>query len=357
MSGDHPPIRILQVMAGAEKGGAETAFVDMCIALHQAGAVQHVVTRPNALRVNRLRAAGLPVTLLPFGGAIDIFTPFMIKRLIMKFQPDIAQTWMSRAASKTPAWSGTGKRYLKICRLGGYYKMKYFRGADYFTTITPDLRRYLIDQGAPADTVFHINNFADVEEPKGVLNRADYQTPDHVPLLVTLGRLHQAKAFDTLLLAVARCPDVHLWIGGDGPDADKLRKLCHDLGLDARVRFLGWTEDRAALLRAGDICVFPSRYEPFGTVFVQAWSQGCPLITSLADGPRQYVRDGVDALTFDIDDVDGLVARINQLTGNTDLQKSLAEHGRARFMAEFTKDGTVNAYRSLYADLLRRNNV
>ena len=64
-------MRIMQVMAGAEHGGAETAFVDMCLALKEAGAVQHIVTRANDLRVPQLRAAGLQVDCLPFGGAID----------------------------------------------------------------------------------------------------------------------------------------------------------------------------------------------------------------------------------------------------------------------------------------------
>ena len=43
-------MKILQVMAGGEFGGAETAFVDICIALHQAGEDVVVVTRPSDLR-------------------------------------------------------------------------------------------------------------------------------------------------------------------------------------------------------------------------------------------------------------------------------------------------------------------
>jgi hypothetical protein len=46
--------RVLQVMAGAQKGGAETAFIDTVLALHECGVIQHVVTRPNDSRNARL---------------------------------------------------------------------------------------------------------------------------------------------------------------------------------------------------------------------------------------------------------------------------------------------------------------
>lgn len=58
-------MKILQVMAGAEQGGAETAFVDICIALHEAGERVEVVTRPNAVRVPQLEQAGIKVHTAP----------------------------------------------------------------------------------------------------------------------------------------------------------------------------------------------------------------------------------------------------------------------------------------------------
>lgn len=346
-------MRVLQVMAGAEKGGAETAFVDMCVALAARGVTQHVVTRANDTRVARLRAAGIDVTTLPFGGRVDIFTPLMMRRIIKKFAPDIVQTWMSRAADKTPGWSGkTAKRYYKICRLGGYYKLKYFRGADHFVTITPDIKKYLIDNGIAEKNGTHINNFAEVDAPKIMYDRADYDVPEEACLIVTLGRLHTSKAFDTLIRAVSHVPDVYVWIGGDGPEHDALQTLVRELGLSDRVRFLGWVDDRAALLEAGDICVFPSRYEPFGTVFVQAWASKIPLITSDADGPRQFVHDGIDGLMFAVDDVDALAAQIVKLKSNRLLQEQLIVAGYDRYKSEFTVDQTVDAYMALYQKVI-----
>ena len=76
------------------------------------------------------------------------------------------------------------------------------------------------------------------------------------------------------------------------------------------MRFLGWRDDRAALLAAADVCVMPSRYEPFGTVMAEAWSAGTPLIVAAAQGPRAYVKDGENGLMVPIDDAAALAAAI-----------------------------------------------
>lgn len=245
-------------------------------------------------------------------------------------------------------------QYLVVSRLGGYYKIKYFKSADYFTVITPDIRRHLMDHGVSGDKVRHINNFAETEKSFDAINRAAYETPEDAPLLLALGRLHESKAFDTLLRALADVPGVYLWIAGEGPDRAKLEGLIESLGLQGRAKLLGWRSDRAALFSAADICVFPSRYEPFGTVFVQAWAHKTPLIASDADGPRQFVRHETDGLIFPRDDISALAEKINRLTGDKVLQKKLVDQGYSRYQQEFTKEKTVQAYLDFFREIRAR---
>ncbi len=352
-------MKILQVMAGAAHGGAETAFVDMCIALAEAGEQVEVVTRRNPAREERLRAAAIPVHILPFGSMVDIFTPLRLKKIIGAFQPHIVQTWMSRAAQKTPRWQKSDgvPRYLVVSRLGGYYKPGHFASSEYFTTITPDIKRHLEKAGIAGARVRHINNFADLETAAGPADRAALDTPAEAKLLLSLGRLHGAKGFDVLLRALARVPGVWLWIAGEGPERKPLEALAASLGVADRARFLGWRDDRAALFGAADICVFPSRYEPFGTVFVQAWAQRVPLVTAASQGPSQYVRDGQDGLMVPVDDVEALAAAIARLAADPVLGKKLAAAGYARYQAEFTKANTVAAYLGFYHEILAREGL
>ncbi|MCL4678410.1 MAG: glycosyltransferase [Alphaproteobacteria bacterium] len=346
-------MRVLQVLAGAAQGGAETAYVDTCLELSEAGVAIEAVTRPHETRVSALRKAGLKVHELPFGGAVDLWTPYRMRSIIKSFRPDIVQTWMSRAAQKTPAWSPSMgiPRYALLARLGGYYNLKYYKGTDFFMTITPDIRQYLIDKGIAPERVRHINNFADFKDEPGTVNRSALGVPEGAPLLLALGRLHKSKAFDTLIQAVAQAPGIYLWIAGEGPDRAVLEGLIASLGVGDRVKLLGWRDDRGPLFRAADICVFPSRYEPFGTVFVQAWAQKTPLITTDAAGPKQFVRDGEDALLVPIDDISRLAEAIMRLAGDPVLALKLAERGYERYMAEFSRDKTVAAYLDYFADI------
>ena len=347
-------MRVMQVMAGAERGGAEAAFVDMCLALKDAGIEQSIVTRANDLRVPQLKEAGLAVDCLPFGGAVDLYTPWKMKQLIAKFRPQIVQTWMSRAAWKTPA---DPQHYRKVSRLGGYYKLKYYRTTDEFTTITPDIREYLIREGIDPARVRHINNFAETEAVEKPVTKQELNTPDNAVAVLALGRLHQAKALDVLIRSVENLHNVHLWIAGEGPLRDELAKVAYDAGVETRIHFLGWRSDRAALLQACDICVFPSRYEPFGTVFVQAWANHTPVICSRADGPRQFVRDGEDGLLFAIDDTAGLTAQLKKLIADKSLQEKLVANGYQRYLQEFTKERTVQAYLEFYNEILGRAGI
>ncbi len=346
-------MKILQVMAGAEHGGAETAFVDMCLALHEAGETIEVITRMNDVRVPQLKFAGLRVHMVPMGGKLDIFSRWRIAKIIKEFQPHIVQTWMSRAAAHCPRWDVSMQipPYFVVSRLGGYYKLKYFKHTDFFVTITPAIKRYLTEQGVPEEKVRHINNFAETEIAATPVDRAEFETPKDAPLLLSLGRLHTSKAFDTLIRAVAELPGFHAWIAGEGPERDDLKKLIHQLGVNHRVKLIGWREDRAALFQACDICVFPSRYEPFGTVFVQAWAQKKPLVASDADGPRQFVRNGEDGLLFPVDDVESLKNALKRLNEKDILAQRLVENGYERYLNEFTKEKTVAAYLALYHEI------
>lgn len=349
-------MRILHVLAGAQHGGAETACIDMCIAMHEAGQIIEVATRENASRVSRLQAAGIKVHCLPFGGRFDFYTKFALKRVIRHFKPDIVQSWMSRASDKTPRWSASMKipRYYTVARLGGYYKMKYYRSIEYFVSITPDIKTYLEEQGVPEDKVRHINNFAETEGADQPASRAECGIPDNASLLFGLGRLHSSKAFDTLIKVVARLDGVYLWIAGEGPMRQELEELIETLGIADRVKLLGWRDDRAALFQASDICVFSSRYEPFGTVFVQSWAQKTPLVTTRSDGPRQFVRDAEDGLVVDIDDEAQMAGAISKLLDDPALADRLVENGYRRYVNEFTKEKSVQAYLEYYVDIQNR---
>ncbi|MEX0758711.1 MAG: glycosyltransferase, partial [Tistlia sp.] len=288
---------------------------------------------------------GLEPEQLRFGGPLDLATRWRLRRLVAEWRPDVALSWMSRASAMMPPGP-----HLKLARIGGYYDPKYFRGCDHLLCITPQLVERYAGLGWPRERLHYMPNFSTLgDEP--ALPRAALGTPEDAPLLLSLGRLHPAKGLDTLLQALALEPRAHLWLAGDGPSRGALEALAAELGVAERVRFLGWRADKSALLRACDLCVFPSRSEAFGTVIAEAWAHRRPLVAAAADGPRAFVEDGRTGLLVPIDDAAALAAAIGRLLDDPGLAESLAEAGHRRYLAEFTEAACVARYRALFERL------
>ena len=326
-------MRVMHVMAGADEGGAENIMLESVLALAEAGHAQHVVTRPgNTFRTAKFAGAGIGVDTTSFNTSWPFPTRKILAEAISGFRPDVIEYWMGRAGQFAPA----AHRARSIAWYGGYYKLARFRSCDWHVGLTIDLLRHIREQGVSEDRSAIIHTYADFQGTEPV-SRASLTTPEGVPVALALARLHEKKGLDTLLEAAARLPDLHVWIAGEGPLEAELKAQCTRLGLDHRVRFLGWRNDRGALLAACDVVAFPSRYEPFGTVTVDAWAASRPLVAADAVGPAAYVKDGVNGLLVPKNDVDALAAALGRVIYDKALAQKLVAGGRASYEAQFTK--------------------
>lgn len=339
-------MKILQIMAGARFGGAETAFECMLPALAKTSIEQVAAIRTHEARHRHLVNAGIPVHQMRFGGPLDLLTPWRLARIADEFAPDIALSWMSRAARMLPRgpWCNVG-------RLDGYYNLRRYRRCDCLVTVTEDIRRYAIDGGWPSAKVHMVPNFV-VERTMPPLSRAELDTPEEVPLLLCAGRLHRNKGFDIALRALAEIPDAFLWISGEGPEDAALRDLAQRLGVIDRVRFAGWREDVPALMAAADVFVCSSRHEPFGLIVLEAWVNRIPMVAASAQGPAMLVEDGKTGLLSPIDDADILVRNITRLLHDKALCHDLTAAGYAVFRERYCEAKVVAAYQDFLHGLL-----
>lgn len=338
-------------MATAPVGGAETFFLTLTLALARAGMDMRTALRPSALREADLAQAGIPYDTMPFHTYFDFKTKRILRRVLREFRPDAVLTFTQRASLMMP----TGNFPL-IGRMGGYYKLKYYRHCDHITCITPDIMKHVIDGGWPKGRVGYIPNFPIVQDDPPI-KRADLDTPDGAPVALALGRLHINKALDVLLQAAKRLPDLYVWIAGEGPLRAELTKLAADLGIAGRVRFLGWRTDRSALLRAADVCVFPSRWEPNGTVVVEAWAHGTPLVTTASAGPAWITRPNADAVVTPVDDAGALAVGIRSVLASPEMRARLIANGLARVKGEFSEAAVVGQYIELFQRLSAEKRV
>lgn len=335
-------MRVLQAMAGAEYGGAEAFFTRLVLALNAAGLEQRAVIRRHETRAATLRAGGVDTVQLPFGGAFDLQTRLGLRREIKNFHPDVVVTWMNRATMLNMKG-----RFKWVGRLGGYYDLKYYQRCDHLIGNTEDIVRHIVENGWPAERAHYLPNFVS-EKRMAPLSRRQFYTPDNMPLLLAMGRLHPNKGFDILLHALVHVPSAYLWIAGAGPLQKELEELAQHLAVKPRVRFLGWRDDVAALFATCDVFVCPSRHEPLGNVVIEAWAHGVPVIAAGAQGPKSLIENMENGILVPVDDASMLSQAISYLLEDREARRRIGEGGRQAYQARFTEATVVDRYLTFF---------
>lgn len=340
-------MRVMQIMAARGNGGAELFSTDLMLSLHESGLDQCVVMRAAAARGAELTAAGLRLTPNVLEPNFAPLQRLKLRRLIAREKPDIIHCWMRRAASLTPP--GTASRPV-IGWFGDYEELRHFAHCSHFVGVTPGLLSHIRANGIAAEASAYLPTFSSVPAEK-LLDRATLGAPPGATILLTLSRLHETKGLDTLIQALPLLPDCHLWLAGDGPEATTLHALARSMGVADRTKFLGWRTDRGALLRAADICVLPSRYEPFGTVILDAWSAQTPLVACASAGPAATITDGVTGMLTPINDPAALAAAINAIIANPTLRQTLTANGHAAHASQFSRRAVTDSWLAYYRNL------
>jgi N-acetyl-alpha-D-glucosaminyl L-malate synthase BshA len=94
---------------------------------------------------------------------------------------------------------------------------------------------------------------------------------------------------------------------GDGPDRPKAEKLCRDLGVCDKVRFLGKLEAVEEVLSVADLFLMPSEKESFGLAALEAMACQVPVISTNAGGIPELNINGETGFTSNVGDVDDMV--------------------------------------------------
>lgn len=152
-------------------------------------------------------------------------------------------------------------------------------------------------------------------------------------------------AFDAL---AADDPELHLVVAGpDGWGADALDVAVGAAVHADRVVRTGWVDDaeRAGLLRGAAAVAYPSVYEGFGLVPLEAMAAGVPVVTTRAGAIPEVVGDAAELV--EVGDVDALAAALDRVLTDEARRSELVAAGhrrRAEFSWEATVDGLVELY-------------
>ncbi|MDC1071666.1 glycosyltransferase [Gammaproteobacteria bacterium] len=181
------------------------------------------------------------------------------------------------------------------------------------------------------------------EEKKRNNFRRQMQLDIDAYVIGSAGRLAPEKRFDIQVDALLEqgLEDVVLIIAGDGPERSSLRKRIAELGLDDRVRLLGFLGDMRQFYQGVDLYVQTSDFEGMPNAVLEAMSQGCAVLISNAGGSRELISDGSHGWMFEPGDLNQFVAQIRHIRSHPELSASKARSGQQYVSSKYDLDEIV----------------
>jgi len=185
--------------------------------------------------------------------------------------------------------------------------------------------------------------------------RRRWAEPDQ-PIIFFVGRLEWEKGPDLLVQAMPRVlqdfPNARLILAGKGSYTGQIIDMVQKLGLESAIHLAGFISDetRNELYAVADIAVFPSRYEPFGIVALEAMAAGAPVVVSNVGGLSEVVDHGVTGLRAETSP-EAIADAILDILHHPDLAAERARRAqnvvRTQYSWEIIADRVLEVYREL----------
>lgn len=223
-----------------------------------------------------------------------------------------------------------------------------------------DQKRMADVEGVPHHKIVLIRNAVLAREVTAHDVRTELGIPGGAPVLVALAMLRRQKALDVLLHALAfvraQLPDAVLLLAGGpssgNPEADRLRRLVTDLGLEDAVHMLGRRDDIGDVLAAADLGVLSSDYEGTPLAVLEYMQAGLPVVATSVGGLPEFVTEGVNGLLVPPRDPAALAAAIVRILADGAQRAEMGRRGRERQQAEFAYGAALERFVALYDELL-----
>ena len=246
--------------------------------------------------------------------------------------------------------------------------------ADMIITVSYAMKDELIQLGFPREKINVSYNGVDPEKynPARVTAaqvrkiKESYGLKDDELMILFLGRLVGVKGVDKLIMAMphilSKFPKARLVIVGVGDLQEYLTNLVRTMKLEAYVKFrfdFIPEEERISHYAACDVAVFPSFYEPFGIVALEAMSMERPVVVGAAgvSGMREIVICcGEEQCGHHVDpnNPTDIAWGVNSTLENPEKRKWLGKNGRKRVLNEFTWNKIAEKTAKLYEKLIKR---
>ncbi|MBR4878982.1 MAG: polysaccharide pyruvyl transferase CsaB [Clostridia bacterium] len=331
-------MKIIHIAGGGDKGGAKTHIFALTKHLSKTNDLTLVSMRKGEFPEDAVKE-GIKTKI--FDGKVTLFDMFALANYIRKEKPDIVHCHGAKAnlagvmakliSPKTPFTTTVHSDY-RLDYMHSRIKKNTFgvinsvalRFFDFYTSVSDNFKKMLIERGFKADKIMPIYNGLDFNEKTPPFDKKAYlqemgldYTGDEVVLGIA-ARLTPVKDIPTLLkafsIAYKQNEKLRLIIGGDGDSTDMLKNMAVELGIDKAVCFCGWVSDIGKFFSACDIDVLCSISESFPYSILEGIRAGCAVISSDVGGVTNMIDSGENGYIFQPKDYETFAREIVDLS-------------------------------------------
>jgi len=230
-------------------------------------------------------------------------------------------------------------------------------------TVSPELRRLLLQGGVPGDKVHFVPTAIDLEayardDTVRREVRAEFGIAEGVTVIGTAGRVQLQKNLPLFVRVARRLLDqgekVRFLIVGDGTDRPIVERTAAELGVSREVTITGWRRDVPRVMQAFDIFALTSSSEGMPIVALEAMALELPVVATDVGAMRQCMDPGETGILIPPGDLEGLSRTLTDLLRDPQRRRRMGEAGRARVERDFTADAMVQRHMEVYERALRR---
>lgn len=354
--------------------GGEQQTLYLLQGLRRRGYPVALIAAPQTPLYERARREGFETHGLSIRSEGDIGAMFRLAAILRRLRPAILHmhtphahfigVWAARL-------SGNGIRRVVSRRVSfSIYRNSFFRlnwikyryGVDRYLAVSAAVREVLVKDGVDPGRIQIIHSgvdpdrFASARIDRRAALLKEWQLPAGIPLIGGIGALVPCKGFEHFLEAarlILDNRDCAFVIVGEGELYEELNRKARALGLEDRIRLVGFRSDIGDILKALDVFVFPSLEEGLGTSLLDALLLEKPTVASRVGGIPEVIHDERSGLLVEPGDTRALAQRVLSLLDDPAWGMRLATVGRATVLEGFSADAMVEKTLQSYRDLLR----
>jgi L-malate glycosyltransferase len=211
--------------------------------------------------------------------------------------------------------------------------------------------------GYPDDKIRVVRNGIDIESFSQVVANRPQVLPHVGPgdkvVCMVANMNNETKGHADLIEAARtvcdRVPSARFVLVGDGRQRAELERRARDLGLEAKITFIGHRADVPQILKCSDLSVLPSWAEGLPNVVMESVAVGTPVVATRVGGTPEIIDHAVSGLLVPPRDPAALAAAIIRMLEVPKLAASMAATALERLRERFSFSNVIETLEEIYS--------